>query len=96
MIIDLRSVLALEIVEKAQREKDSNDNWVPKKDGSLVHSLVFYQFGGDAKARQAELQAPQVDSIKKLCGKNVNISVDQRIYDNGNQKMSLVGISAAA
>lgn len=95
MIINLSRVLALEIAEKPSQEKNAAGDWVPKSSGEKVYSLVFYQFAGDAKSRQAVIEPSQVEGVKQLLRKPVDISLDQRIYDNGNQKMTLVGISAS-
>lgn len=94
MLINLTRVLALEIADKAATEKVV-DSWIPKKDGSRIYSLVFYQFGGDSMARQAVVETVQVEALKQHLGKYVDISVNQKIYDNGNQKLELVGISAS-
>lgn len=89
MLISLPGVLALEVLEKPAQEK-VGDKWVPKSDGSRIHELSFYQFGTDGLSRRAVIDSSAVDGVRKFLGKTVTISVDQRIYDNGNQRMTLV------
>jgi len=88
MIFDLSNVLLLEISETDEKKKDTSGNWQPT--GMKKHSVVSYQFNSDHVSRHLNLSPEQLPHAKGLLGKYVNVTVDQRVFDNGKTSLTVV------
>lgn len=78
----LHDVLVLELHIKEGNKKDAAGVW--QKTGQYYKNLMLWQFGNDRpEAIAASVSDAQLDKIKNLPGKRLDVMVDMVLSDRG-------------